>query len=91
MTEEAEVVREELLRTPSRSRLVPTTPWSSEPVGRRHPVLHLEPTDPLEVIRSLARLQRLVERVDIMAMQVLRQPPREVREEDKGLMKEDPD
>jgi hypothetical protein len=33
----------------------------------------------------------LVERVDIMAMQVLRQPPREVREEDKALITGDPD
>ena len=89
MTEEAEVVREESLPTLCRSRLTPNIPWWWELVGRRQSLRNPDPTDLLEIIRSLARLRRLVERGDIMAMRALRQPPRVAREEDKGLMKED--
>ena len=90
MTEEAEAVREELLPTPCRSRLAPTIPWWWEEAGRRHQGRHGKPTDPLGAIPSLARLRQLVERGDITVMRESRQSPQEAREEERGLMAEDP-
>jgi uncharacterized iron-regulated membrane protein len=66
LTEEVEAAQEELLRTPSRLRLAPTTPWSSELVGRRQSA-HLVMAF-LEQIHSLVGLQPLAVREGIAVM-----------------------
>jgi hypothetical protein len=66
LTEEVEAAQEELLRTPSRLRLAPTTPWSSEPVGQQQSTQLVMAL--LEQIHSLAEIQPLAVRVGIAAM-----------------------